>query len=399
MAKIIEQITETSWSVTETIGPDTTTYMVYDDDPNIDKYVHDFSRLSEEAMGSIKESLGVRNGERGSQGDKGGLQYTYDGSGRESIPSPGSFSYQYNDEYYAIIISLTDNDGNSLANYFNSILGSVSAKVYITSNTNDAATVDVWNITAINTYESYELTSERIVQNDYINLEGPLIGNSTNFTIGNSYSINIVFSGLDGRGGASGSSGTSGSSGSSGTSGSNGITGGHVLTKPISGRQYSTRIMGTSSFTFASMTANTVILSPFIPANTLTISSLKINVPNATVGASARILVYSNLNGSPTTKLLESTTFDCSTNGDKTFTQTYTFTAGTTYWLGVHTNISLPLIIIDPSNAIPISSNSFYGAYFTTNTTATFGSAPATLTTATATLAQGYPPSIILTAT
>jgi hypothetical protein len=156
--------------------------------------------------------------------------------------------------------------------------------------------------------------------------------------------------------------------------------------------------MGVSSFTFASFTPNTVILSPFIPANTLTISSLKINVPNATAGASARILVYSNLNGSPTTKLLESSTFDCSTAGDKTFTQTYTFTAGTTYWLGVHTNISLSLIIIEPGNAIPISSNSFYGAYYTTNTSATFLSAPATLTTSTATLAQGYPPSIILTA-
>jgi hypothetical protein len=390
MAKIIEQITETSWSITEEIGPTTTTYMVYDEDPNIDKYAHEFSRLSEKDMDSIKESLGVRNG---SQGDKGGLQYTYDGGA--SFPSAGGFAYQYSDDYYSIIISPTDNDGNSLANYFNSILGSVSAKVYITSNTNDIATVDVWNIDAINTYQNDGSSREDVT---YISLVGSLIGNSTNFTIGDSYSINIVFGGLDGRGGASGSSGTSGTSGSSGSSGSNGITGGHVLTKPISGRQYSVRIMGVSSFTYASMTPNTVILSPFIPANTLTISSLKINVPNATVGASARILVYSNLNGSPSSKLLESSTFDCSSSGDKTFTTTYTFTAGTTYWLGVHTNISLSLIIIEPGNAIPISSNSFYGAYYTTNTSATFLSAPATLTTSTATLAQGYPPSIILTA-
>jgi len=380
MAKIIEQISPTSWSITEEIGPTTTKYMVYDEDPNIDKYAHEFSRLSQSDKGSIIESLGVRDGERGSQGDKGGLQYTYDGGA--SFPSTGGFAYQYSDDYYSIIISPTDNDGNSLANYFNSILGSVSAKVYITSNTNDVATVDVWDITAINTYHS-----------DF-SLSGSLIGNSTNFTIGDSYSINIVFAGSAGR---DGGSGTSGSSGTSGTSGSNGITGGHVLTKPITGRQYSVRIMGVSSFTFASFTPNTVILSPFIPANTLTISSLKINVPNATAGASARILVYSNLNGSPSSKLLESSTLDCSTAGDKTFTQTYTFTAGTTYWLGVHTNISLSLIVIEPGNAIPISSNSFYGAYYTTNTSATFLSAPATL--ASATLAQGYPPSIILTAT
>lgn len=383
MAKIIEQISPTSWAVTEDIGPTTTRYMVYDDDPNIDKYAREFSRLSESDIDSIKESLSIT---RGSQGDKGGLQYTFEGGA--SFPSTGAFSYQYSDDYYAIVISPTDNDGNSLANYFTSILGSVSAKVYITSNTNGVATVDVWDITSINTYST-----------DF-SLDGTLIGGATNFTIGGNYSINIVFSGLDGldgRGGPAGNNGSSGTSGTSGTSGSNGISGGHVLTKPVSGRQYSTRIMGTSSFIFATMAANTVILNPFIPANTLTISNLKINVPNATAGASARILVYSTLNGVPSTKLLESSTLDCSTNGDKTFTQSYTFTAGTTYWLGVHTNIALSLIIIEPSCSIPISSNSFYGAYYTTNTSATFGSAPATLTSAT--LAQGYAPSIVLTAT
>jgi hypothetical protein len=196
-----------------------------------------------------------------------------------------------------------------------------------------------------------------------------------------------------------GPTGPTGPAGPAGTSGINGIAGGHVLTKPISGRTYSVRTNGVSSFTYATMTANTIILSPFIPANTLTISNLIINVPNATVGALARILVYSDLNGSPSSKLIESTDLDASRSGDKTFTQSYTFTAGTTYWLGVHTNIALSLIIIEPGNAIPISSNSFYGAYYTTNTSATFKSAPATLTTSTATLAQGYPPSIILTAT
>jgi hypothetical protein len=371
MAKIIEQISPTSWSVTEDIGPTTTKYMVYDENPSVDKYAHEFSKLSVTDMDSIKESLGVRDGERGSQGDKGGLQYTFDGGA--SIPSPGCFAYQYSDDYYAINISPTDNDGNSLANYFNSILGSVSAKVYITSNTNGVATVDVWSIDAINTYL------------DVFSLGGIFIGGSTNFTIGNSYSINIVFGGLNGREGASGSNG------------SNGITGGHVLTKPISGRTYSVRTNGVSSYTYATMTANTIILSPFIPANSLTISNLIINIPNATVGAVIRILVYSDSNGVPSSKLIESTDLDASRSGDKTFTTSYTFTAGTTYWLGIYTNMALSVIIIEPGNAIPISSASFYGAYYTTNTSTTFKSAPATL--GTASLAQGYPPSIILTAT
>jgi uridylate kinase len=36
--------------------------MVYDDDPNIDKYAHDFSRLSVSDIDSIKEALGITSG-------------------------------------------------------------------------------------------------------------------------------------------------------------------------------------------------------------------------------------------------------------------------------------------------------------------------------------------------
>jgi hypothetical protein len=62
MAKIIQQITETSWSVTEDIGPNTTTHMVYGDDPNIDKYVHDVGRLSVSDIDAIKSALGITSG-------------------------------------------------------------------------------------------------------------------------------------------------------------------------------------------------------------------------------------------------------------------------------------------------------------------------------------------------
>ena len=71
MAKIIQQISATSWSVTEDLGPITTAYMVYDDDPNINKYVHDFGRLSVSDTDSIKESLNIRNGLQGPAGPAG----------------------------------------------------------------------------------------------------------------------------------------------------------------------------------------------------------------------------------------------------------------------------------------------------------------------------------------
>ena len=376
MAKIIEQKSATSWEVIEDIGPITTSYMVYDDDPSIDKYVHDFSRLSQSDMDSIKESLGVRNG---SQGDKGGLQYTYDGGA--SLPNTGGFSYQYSDDYYSIVISPTDNDRNSLVNYFTSILGSVSAKVYITSNTNGVAAVDVWNIDSINVY-----------QIDYFSLGGSLIGSSPTLTIGDSYSINIVFAGLEGRGGASGSSGTSGSSGSSGSSG---ITGGHVLTKPVTDRTYSARLNGTPGFTYTTPGRDGMSLYPFIPANSLTIKNLKINVASVVAGALVRILVYSDLNGVPSSKLLESTSLDASTQGDKTYTASFTFTAGTTYWLGVHSSSTASLIVLDAVAMMSIG-GSLYQNNTNVTTTITFPNAPATLSTTTP--STGYAFSIILTA-
>jgi hypothetical protein len=162
----------------------------------------------------------------------------------------------------------------------------------------------------------------------------------------------------------------------------------HILTKPISGRTYSIRTDSSSASSSAVSAANTIYLSLFVPANSLTISNLQINVVSLAVGASARILVYSDSNGIPTTKLIESTTLDCSTSGAKTFTTSYTFNAGTTYWLGVYTNNAVfQMSTISLANTIPISTNAFSSAYTSVTAAATFASAPTTL--GTATLATG----------
>jgi hypothetical protein len=183
-------------------------------------------------------------------------------------------------------------------------------------------------------------------------------------------------------------------SGDLSTGGGGGV---HILTNPVSGRSYSVRTDCSSSSASSVSAANTIYLSPFVPANSLTISNLQINVTSAAVGASARILVYSDLNGVPTTKLIESTTLDCSTTGAKTYTTSYTFTAGTTYWLGVYTNnTSFFMSTISSANSIPISTNAFSTAYTSVTASATFGSAPSTL--GTATLASGNMYVINLTA-
>jgi len=157
-------------------------------------------------------------------------------------------------------------------------------------------------------------------------------------------------------------------------------SGPHILTKPVSGRTYSIRTDSSSSSTSAVSAANTIYLSPFIPANSITISNLQINVVSLAAGASARILVYSDSNGVPNTKLIESTTLDCSTSGAKTYTTSYTFTAGTTYWLGVYTNNAVfQMSTMSVANTIPISTNGFGTAFTNVTAAATFGSAPTTL--------------------
>lgn len=85
-------------------------------------------------------------------------------------------------------------------------------------------------------------------------------------------------------------------------------------------------------------TASRLDVYPITPNRTLTNVSLTINVATLGVGSLARLVVYSNSNSFPTTKLYESTSIDCSTTGDKTVLTGLTFDAGTTYWLGFYSN-------------------------------------------------------------
>jgi hypothetical protein len=160
----------------------------------------------------------------------------------------------------------------------------------------------------------------------------------------------------------------------------------HILTKPISGRSYNVRRTGTNGLSNFNPSANIITLYPFIPANTLTVSNLQVNVLTQIATGLIRILVYSDLNGIPSSKLIESTSLDCSTGGVKTYTASFTFTAGTVYWLGYYANITLNAISSVPGVELtPISA--FTGGFSAANTTvtaaATFPTAPSTLGTAT----------------
>jgi len=157
----------------------------------------------------------------------------------------------------------------------------------------------------------------------------------------------------------------------------------HILTKPVSARSYSVRTNATTANSSSSTNPNVIALYPFIPANSITISNLQINVAGPTVGGNIRILVYSDLNGVPSSKLIESTSLDASTSGTKTFTTSYTFTAGTVYWLGCYSNLSISISVLDAAQMTPISTNAFGTAYSSATVAATFAAAPSTLGTTT----------------
>lgn len=159
------------------------------------------------------------------------------------------------------------------------------------------------------------------------------------------------------------------------------VQGYHILLPPISGQTYSNNINSGSGGTTASQVANRIFLSPFFPANSITSSALSINVLISAVGSLARILVYSNgTTNQPLVKILESTNLDCSTTGIKTWTNTYTFNAGTIYWVGLQVNATTPTMSSWINTAsLPLTSSASGGttnaSYITTSYS--FGSAPA----------------------
>jgi hypothetical protein len=111
----------------------------------------------------------------------------------------------------------------------------------------------------------------------------------------------------------------------------------------IAGGTYTFMVGATNNSSFASV-ADRLDLCPYIPIITHTSSSLSIECATTGTASSTRILLYSNNNGIPETKIFESTDLDCSTLGVKTVITSQTFMAGTTYWIGTHINSSTSVL-------------------------------------------------------
>ena len=177
--------------------------------------------------------------------------------------------------------------------------------------------------------------------------------------------------------------------------GGGGLQGVHAILPLASGSVVSTNI-GTGGFFTIGLTANRLYTIPFIPAQNITTSNLYINNSTATAGTFTRILIYSELNGFPDTKLYESTNLDMSTTGLKTATTTFNFIAGTLYWITLHASATNSINFHTPASLYCFGQQSGPGnpgitSYY--NTTFTFGSAPATWPTGASTIksASAFP--------
>jgi hypothetical protein len=163
-------------------------------------------------------------------------------------------------------------------------------------------------------------------------------------------------------------------------SGGGGASGIHAVLQPATGQLVGPTIGGLGTQTLTA-TANRLVAVPFIPANTFTSQSLQVNITTLALLANVRILIYSNLNAIPNTKLYESANLDCSTTGPKIATTSFTFNAGTTYWLCLHSSSNPAMTSIPIGNLLSfnvLSPSSLISSYIYN---ITFGSAPTTLGT------------------
>jgi hypothetical protein len=114
----------------------------------------------------------------------------------------------------------------------------------------------------------------------------------------------------------------------------------HIFSKPQPLFHYSNAL--TSSYLISGIKQSNILhLTNFTPAYDLTIDNFLIEVTTIDAIGLGKVLIYSDLNGMPHTKLYESVDVSSATLGVKTITGfTFTFTAGVTYWLAVPTNSS-----------------------------------------------------------
>jgi len=167
-----------------------------------------------------------------------------------------------------------------------------------------------------------------------------------------------------------------------------GLKGINSLIKLSSGDIVSSNISASASYFNVALTADRLYTIPFIPNEDITTSNLLIYNNSATASTFARILIYSDLNGLPNTKLYESASLDLSTTGQKTATTTQILIAGTIYWMTLHASSSNSINTHSAATLSVIKMTANNGGISSYYSSAVFGSAPTTFGALTPTAAS-----------
>jgi len=206
--------------------------------------------------------------------------------------------------------------------------------------------------------------------------------------------------GFPGLQGPAGQNGSAGVSGTSGTSGSSGVSGSNILSSLFfSGNIIAPIVTNSTGIGSGAITSNSIFLAPFVFARETVVTSFSYEMSSLT-GNNARIYIYSDLNGKPLNKLVESTNLSTATNGYKTFLSTFTFSAGVTYWQGIQCNSSTPgfrsaaIAATLPIGYPPTQGNAIYNSY---GYTASAFNLPSTLTQSSLFFRAGVVPIVFMT--
>jgi hypothetical protein len=165
--------------------------------------------------------------------------------------------------------------------------------------------------------------------------------------------------------------------------GGSGLQGIHSVMPLISG-DATTFTVTSPTWSGTNWNNSRLVLVPYIPAQTINSDALQYFVNINVAGSLCRLLIYSDLNGVPNTKLYESSDINCSTTGLKTVLNSFTFNSGTRYWIAFHGGlISSGTINVTGAGMMPIKSSGTstpqtYTYYYVS---VALGSAPTTITT------------------
>ena len=161
----------------------------------------------------------------------------------------------------------------------------------------------------------------------------------------------------------------------------NRLLGVHTIRKPYTGQKIYPHVSATA-LTVSNGSINRLTAIPYIPNISFTSSDLFTNITIGVASSNARILIYSDLNFAPDQKLYESANLDCSTTGIKTATTSFSFMAGTIYWLCVHSSSTQTFSSPSLSSLMPIGVGAAATTIYNSVTVSfTFGSAPTTFGT------------------